>query len=243
LEEYCPVSRGTTPRPADLVLPAILGALCATACSSPIALPQIAARIVERAPAPAPAGVVTTRYECGDRVLMLALFPTHATLVEEREIILQPTPSPSGRLFANGDVAFLLRSPEATLDWYGEAIACQELPDPWKNAGRSGIDFRAVGQEPGWFVEIDDEHLIHLVYDYAERELTTSAPSKTIESDRTIFTGEAGDRVVTVEIREKPCSDVMSGEPYPFTVTVTVDDRTLDGCGRMVRSGVRGLGG
>jgi putative lipoprotein len=237
------VSRGTTPPQADLVLPAILGALFATACSSPVALPQIAARIVERVPAPAPARVVTTRYDCGGRTLMLAVFPTHATLVEESEIILQRTPSPSGRLYANGDVAFLLRSPDATLDWYGEAIACQQLPDPWKNAGSSGIDFRAVGQEPGWFVEIDDERLIHLVYDYAERELTTRAPSKTIESDRTIYTGQAGNQVVTVAIQEKRCADVMSGEPYPFTVTVTVDDRVLEGCGRLVTQGSGGKGG
>ena len=214
----------------------------AAGCTSPVALPQIAARIVERVPAPEPARVVTTRYECDGRVLMLAVFPTHATLVEESEIILQPTPSPSGRLYANGEVAILTRGSEATLDWYGEAIACHPLPDPWKNSGARGIDFRAVGQEPGWFVEIDDENLIHLVYDYAERELTTRAPSKTVEADRTVFTGEAGDQVVTVAIQEKRCADVMSGEPYPYTVTVTIDDRELNGCGRLVTSGIRGSG-
>lgn len=215
-------------------LAAALIAIVTAACSTPVALPQIAARIVERVPGPEPQRVVTTRYDCEGRVLMLAVFPDHATLVEEFEIILQPTPSPSGRLYANGDIAILTRNAEATLDWFGEALACKRLPDPWKNTGAGGIDFRAVGQEPGWFVEIDDERQIHLVYDYAERELTTRAPSKTIEADRTVFTGQAGDQVVTVAIQEKRCADVMSGEPYPYTVTVTVDDRELQGCGRLV---------
>ena len=223
----------------------VLIALLAAACSSPVTLPQIAARVIESVPAPKPPRVVAARFDCDGQTLLLASFDDHATLVGPGlEIVLQPKPSASGTLWDNGDISFWSTEAEAVFDFYGDATACRELPNPWKNASAGGIDFRAVGQEPGWFVEIDDERLIHLVYDYAERELTTGAPSKTLESDRTVFTGEAGDQLVTVAIQEKRCADVMSGEPYPYTVTVTVDDRELEGCGRLVvpGNGDRGSG-
>jgi putative lipoprotein len=208
----------------------------AAACTSPVALPQIAARIVERVPAPEPPRVVSARYACDETILLVAFFADHLVLAEpEGEVILQRAPSISGAFYVNGDRIFFNKGGgEATLEKDDEILMCRELPDPWRNAGSRGIDFRAVGQEPGWFVEIDDERLIHLVYDYAGRELTTRAPSKSIEADRTVFTGEAGEQVVRVAIEERRCADVMSGEPYPYTVTVTVDDRELKGCGRLV---------
>ena len=38
-----------------------------------------------------------------------------------------------------------------------------DVRDPWFEAAGRGIDFRAVGQEPGWSLEIDNERSMHLV--------------------------------------------------------------------------------
>lgn len=213
---------------------AVLIVMATAACDAP--LPRVITQIVERKPEPVRPRVVSTRYDCGGRVLLLATFADHAVLVDpDGELILQPHPSANGTLWANGDITFWTKGTEGVFDRDGEAAQCRELPDPLKLATQSGIDLRAVGQEPGWFVEIDEDRFIHLVYDYAERELTTRAPSKTLEPpDRIVYSGAAGARTVRVIVDRKPCADVMSGEPYPLTVAVTIDDRELEGCGRPV---------
>jgi putative lipoprotein len=107
--------------------------------------------------------------------------------------------------------------------------------DPWQDARERGVDFRALGQEPGWFLEIDDGRSMRLVYDYAEREATRPGPTPTIEQGKTTYAAATGSHRLIVVIDDRPCQDVMSGEPFPSTVTVTIDGRELRGCGRSLR--------
>lgn len=116
-----------------------------------------------------------------------------------------------------------------------EVTPSAERRDPWREAGERGIDFRAVGQEPGWYLEIDAGRSLRLVYDYGERNVVTSAPVASTGAERTTYTGKTGTDVVTVIVEDRPCEDVMSGEPSPNTVTVTVEGRELRGCGRPLR--------
>ena len=44
------------------------------------------------------------------------------------------------------------------------------------------------GQEPGWFLEIDKEKQIRLVYDYAEHEIVTPAAGARSRSERPLST-------------------------------------------------------
>jgi uncharacterized membrane protein len=107
-----------------------------------------------------------------------------------------------------------------------------DVRDPWLEAAARGIDFRAVGQEPGWYLEIDDGRSMRLVYDYAERTATMPAPAPVVKDDEMFYTAVTGSQRFTVLIEPSACSDAMSGQPFPRTVTVTIDDRTLRGCGR-----------
>ena len=117
-------------------------------------------------------------------------------------------------------------------------VACRApLPsrvDPWQNARERGIDFRAVGQEPGWFIEIDHERSIRLVWDYLEREATMPAVRPVTAVGRTTYAATNGTQHVNVVIDERRCNDVMSGDPYPTTVVVTIDGRELRGCGQFL---------
>lgn len=105
--------------------------------------------------------------------------------------------------------------------------------DPWVNARERGIDFRAVGQEPGWYVEVDHEKGLRLIYDYGEQQVVVASPLQPSGRDgTTMYAGAAGGHQVEVAIENTACRDTMSGEPYPQTVTVNVDGRALRGCGR-----------
>jgi putative lipoprotein len=104
--------------------------------------------------------------------------------------------------------------------------------DPWEDARGRGIEFRALGQEPGWFLEIDEGRSMHLVYDYMEREATTSAPTVAMEGTTTVYRGSTGAQSLTVTVDDRECQDIMSGFEFPNTVTVDIDGRILHGCGR-----------
>jgi hypothetical protein len=94
-------------------------------------------------------------------------------------------------------------------------------------------DFRAVGQEPGWLLEIRHAREMRLITDYGADTAVTAVPPA--ETDSTTgartYRAPAGSRDLQVVIQPTACTDVMSGEPYETTVTVTLDGRAYHGCG------------
>ena len=94
-------------------------------------------------------------------------------------------------------------------------------------------DFRAVGQEPGWQLEIRVGSEMRFTYDYGKGSAVTPAARVQLDSrtgTRTFHAvSEAND--LRAEIVPVGCQDSMSGKPYPATVTVTLNDRSFRGCG------------
>lgn len=106
------------------------------------------------------------------------------------------------------------------------------INDVWHKAKLRGVAFRAVGQEPGWLLEITNGEEILLVTNYGENSVSYPYVEPVVhqEERRTEFiTGVDG---TIVEIRGVPCRDTMSGEKFEVTVTIKQTDRELQGCGR-----------
>jgi uncharacterized membrane protein len=109
----------------------------------------------------------------------------------------------------------------------------EELIDNvWHQAKLRGVAFRAIGQEPGWLLEITNGEEILLVTDYgsARTNMPYVEPVVYQEERRTQYVLESYNTVV--EIRGEPCTDTMSGESFEVTVTITIKERKLHGCGR-----------
>ena len=104
--------------------------------------------------------------------------------------------------------------------------------DPWEEAKSRGIDFRAVGNEPGWFLEIDNEKWMRLLYAYGERQATVPVTTPVTTAGTTRIESSGGGHALKVEITAGPCSDGMSDQSYPLSVTVEIDGTPLRGCGR-----------
>ena len=100
---------------------------------------------------------------------------------------------------------------------------------PWEEARRRGVNFRAVGQEPGWFLEIQHERNLLLVADYGSRRLLAAAPEPVFEDDIERYQVPSED--LEIEIRQTHCADSMSGESFTHEVKVTLSDRVYTGCG------------
>ena len=103
-------------------------------------------------------------------------------------------------------------------------------------------DFRAVGQEPGWQLEIRNGSEMRLTYDYGKGTAVTPAPRTQLDAQtgtRTLHAQtEAND--LRVEIVPVACNDSMSGKAFAATVTVTLNGRTFRGCGENLATPYQG---
>jgi len=112
--------------------------------------------------------------------------------------------------------------------------ALAQMPT-WETARAAGVDFRAIGQEPGWIVDIYTQDRIVALLDYGETRIEFPLTTPTYPAEGTTrFESQANGHTLTITHRRFPCEDAMSGEPYPSTVEVVIDGRTLNGCGRSV---------
>lgn len=113
-----------------------------------------------------------------------------------------------------------------------EAVEAATMPD-WDSARAQGVDFRAVGQEPGWMLDIYQRDTIKLIWDYGERAAAFPLVEPTYPQEgATRYATQSGGQALEVTIRRLPCQDAMSGESFPATVDITIDGRALNGCGR-----------
>lgn len=119
------------------------------------------------------------------------------------------------------------------------APAAPARTDPWAEAKARGVEFRAVGNEPGWYAELDAGGQVKLVLSYGEQTLAMPAPATWKTGSDNRHKGVARDAArgtdgigVTITSVPKTCNDGMSDATYPLTVTVEVEDAAFKGCGR-----------
>jgi uncharacterized membrane protein len=139
--------------------------------------------------------------------------------------------NPSARLFSMLPVLLL-----AACAWAGQgeekAFDEASIGNVWHQAKLRGVAFRAIGQEPGWLLEITNGEEILLVTDYGQNRnsLPYVEPIVYQEERRTQYVLESYG--INVEIRGHRCTDVMSGEEFEVSVSIIMTDRRLEGCGR-----------
>lgn len=107
----------------------------------------------------------------------------------------------------------------------------------WTEARERGVDFRAIGQEPGWTLEIWEGDRIELLGDYGDWRIVTPAPPPETPGPpgRTYYRIRTDAHTLDITIEPVDCFDTMSGEPFPAAVRVILDGRTFEGCGRALR--------
>jgi len=100
----------------------------------------------------------------------------------------------------------------------------------WEHAKLSGVDFRAVGNEPGWSLElIAGRKIIFISNDGSDRVERPLPEAITNQAARTTRWDADG---LTIEATGKTCRDEMSGEAYESTITVFWKNKQFHGCGK-----------
>lgn len=156
-------------------------------------------------------------------------------LAQGSERVLEQVPSDSGVRFEGAGALFSSWGETAVLDVDGQRYGeCRSNAArvPWADAAYRGIDFRALGNEPGWLLEVDDGNAIRLVTDYGERSVYMPAPAPRFEAGIVRYTAQSKAHEVHLEIEPKTCQDTMSGEVFEARVRVQLDGSEYLGCGR-----------
>jgi uncharacterized membrane protein len=107
----------------------------------------------------------------------------------------------------------------------------------WEHARLNGVDFRAVGNEPGWVLELRDNNRsgsINFVTDYGSSGYFFPSIERITERSvrRTVYHAQSGEQQIEVVLEGLHCNDTMADTSYETTVTVLVDDREFRGCGK-----------
>lgn len=186
------------------------------------------------------AGPQTFVYECGDGFSFVARIEGERIwlFLPEMTVPLPHVPSASGAKYSDGITTFWSDGEEARLEIEGEKPrTCTNNPAKavWEHAKLSGVDFRAVGNEPGWHLEISSGmKSILFVTDYGEGryEFPFVLPLVDDEAGRTEYRSGSGDHEIKIVLECGACRDTMSGEAFETVVTVVFDGREYRGCGR-----------
>lgn len=223
------------PAAGALLLGLILSALLAAGCTSgareaaaPEAPPARGAHVYT-----CPGDFRFTVRAAGDGVL-LSLYT--------RTIELSRMVSASGERYAGEGHVFWTKGESASLETPGGAhLDCpgRLAETPWDEARLMGSDFRAIGQEPGWTLDLAESRGIRFVT--ADGTIRTFTPMPTPVGDTAggglTYTAKSEAHAFTVTIRETPCRDTMSGEAMSHAVTVRLSGREFRGCGVVLRTG------
>ena len=151
-------------------------------------------------------------------------------------VTLTQVPAASGVKYENDELMFWTKGDEALLENVIGRTNCRinRYHSAWEDAKLRGADLRAVGNEPGWTLELFSSGASVLVTDYGEQRLTFTAegPEALQPGPGSIFTGTVDGREVRITLVPERCADTMADIAYETRVTVQIGDRRLRGCGK-----------
>ena len=194
---------------------------------------------VEDGPEGMPPKVEAFAWDCEDGRYVVSQYDAEDDLtwlfLPGQTVRLPHLPSASGARFGNDEVSFWSKGDEAMLEGEGASTNCvlNRFRSNMESIKLSGGDFWAVGNEPGWTVEIYPDWIVFTT-DYGERTMQAkiSDHSEDPSTQPYVFTGQSGDDELTVELSSGPCHDSMSGEAFETAVVVELDGKRYTGCGQ-----------
>jgi membrane-bound inhibitor of C-type lysozyme/uncharacterized membrane protein len=174
-------------------------------------------------------------YECGDYDFVIYSGAGKMALYTPRDQrVLPQVAAASGAKYTDTEVTFWSHGDEATLNLgYRKYTQCKlnRRRIPWEEARRRGVDFRAIGQEPGWYLEIAHERQILFVAAYGGQRVLFPTPEPAVEGEWETYEAADASHQLRVAISLQHCTDIMSGEVFDSRVQVTLDGKRYEGCG------------
>ena len=152
-------------------------------------------------------------------------------------LVLDQVPAASGSRYSDGTLTLWTQGEEATLiraDQPDVNLRNNRNRAVWEHAKLNGVEFRAVGNEPGWVLEIWGYGRVLFVGDYGQTQYEFELPAPEIDKEarRTIYECAGREHELTIVITGTPCQDTMADQEYESTVMLTLNGKNFYGCGR-----------
>jgi uncharacterized membrane protein len=178
-------------------------------------------------------------YECPDEFGFTARIEgeTAWLFLPSGTVSLPHVPAASGAKYQNGSTFYWSMGEMAFLERANHPrVECKNnrAKAIWEDAKLRGADFRATGNEPGWYLEISRGYGIVFVTNYGSDRYTfrTPAPISDEELRTTRYAVNENGHELVITLEGRRCTDSMSGVQYETTVMVTLDSTRLAGCGK-----------
>lgn len=185
-------------------------------------------------------------YACPDGYHFSAHFQGDSAVVGlmARTVVLPQVASASGARYEAESILLRTKGEGARLEVGGtvyDECAGTGVDDPWEESRLMGATFRAIGQEPGWSVEIYPTRALRFSGDYGRTLVVTPLPDPQFDSTGAVtYHARTEAHELRVTLVETPCRDAMSGTGFSHSATVHLDGREMQGCGRELTDGAAG---
>ena len=155
----------------------------------------------------------------------------------EKTIKLTVVANTNGEKYHDGNTTYHIRGNQAQLTY--NTVRHEECLNNaraaiWEHAKLDGVDFRAVGNEPSWILQITAGGEISLTTGYGANRYRFATPEPKIEKEHSRTVYETGNNSHTLKIllSAEPCKDTMVDESNETSVTLWLDEKKYTGCGR-----------
>ncbi|GGC96067.1 hypothetical protein [Aquisalinus flavus] len=92
-------------------------------------------------------------------------------------------------------------------------------------------DFTAIGQEPGWLLELTAGQDVTIDWQYATRSASFPFERPADMEGPLDLSLQSGEDSLELTVVREDCSDPMSGSDYAYSVTAVINGERLQGCG------------
>ncbi|RKZ80956.1 MAG: hypothetical protein DRQ35_01220 [Gammaproteobacteria bacterium] len=178
-------------------------------------------------------------YECDQQFSFTARIEGEKVwlFLPSETINLPHIPAASGTKFSDGDSLFWTKGNEAMLEVNSVSYrTCKNNHSKaiWEHAKLNGVDFRALGNEPGWVLTIAEGNKVTFKSNYGQtiNKFIISPPVTNQNTHTTLYQASNKNHTILIILEGTDCSDTMSGEAFETTVTVVLDDKEFNGCGK-----------
>ncbi|MCL6417513.1 hypothetical protein MIB92_17765 [Aestuariirhabdus sp. Z084] len=149
-----------------------------------------------------------------------------------RTLALKPVYGGEG--YSGEGYSLMREGDTAVLSFEGDSYHCRNdrRAAIWEASKLNGYDYRAVGNEPGWYLEIGQGMMSRLVTQYGQSRLDFSLPEPRLDSAARLTLYRVPEQALEIRIEGRVCRDSMSGETFASTVAITWQGQAFSGCGR-----------
>lgn len=192
---------------------------------------------IESSPAKSPKQAITMVYECENDLSFVARLEedTLWAFLPKQTLALEAVRSASGAKYQKGTDYIWLKGENAMVN-YQQTLYKQCTNNRqeaiWQDAKFRGVGYRAVGNEPGWLIEIKPNESVEFKGNYGQQLINFKYAAPTELANSSQFSLSQDGNVLTFEISNTPCSDTMSGQAFSSSVKGKLNGKPFSGCGR-----------